>query len=84
MLRLVGCTVQHLHTIGKGCPDILVGYQGKNYVMELKDGELPPSKQRLTDDEKDWHDNWRGEVHVVSNVREALEVIGIGVTGWIS
>lgn len=84
MLRLVGCTVQHLHTIGKGCPDILVGYQGKNYVLELKDGELPPSGRKLTDDEKRWHEDWRGEVHVVSNVREALEVIGIGVTGWIS
>ena len=84
MLRLVGCTVQHLHTIGKGCPDLLVGHQGKNYVLEIKDGELPPSARRLTADEKDWHENWRGEVHVVSNVREALAAIGIGVAGWIS
>jgi hypothetical protein len=84
MLRLVGCTVQHLHTIGKGCPDILVGYQGKNYVLELKDGELPPSGRKLTDDEKKWHEDWRGEVHVVSNVREALDAIGISVSGWVS
>ena len=84
MLRLVGCTVQHLHTIGKGCPDILVGYQGKNYVLELEDGELPPSGRKLTDDEKKWHEDWRGEVHVVSNVREALDAIGISVSGWVS
>lgn len=84
MLRLVGCTVQHLHTIGKGCPDLLVGYQGRNYLFEIKDGELPPSGRKLTEDEKDWHDSWRGVVHVVHNEREALEVIGIGVTGWIS
>lgn len=84
MLRLVGCTVQHLHTIGKGCPDLLVGYQGRNYLMEVKDGTRPPSDQKLTDDEKDWHDSWRGNVHVVANERQALEVIGIGVSGWIS
>jgi hypothetical protein len=84
MLRLVGCTVQHLHTIGKGCPDILVGYQGKNYVLELKDGTLPPSGRKLTDDEKKWHEDWRGEVHIVSNVREALDAIGISVSGWVS
>lgn len=84
MLRLVGCTVQHLHTVGKGCPDILVGYRGQNYLMEIKDGEKPPSSQKLTAPESAWHESWRGTVHVVCNEREALDVIGIGVTGWVS
>lgn len=84
MLRTVGCTVQHLHTVGKGCPDILVGYRGQNYLMEIKDGDKPPSDQKLTAPELAWHESWRGKVHVVRNEREALEVIGIGVTGWVS
>ena len=48
-LRKAGCTVQHLHQVGKGCPDILVGYMHMNILMEIKDGEKPPSKKVLTD-----------------------------------
>ena len=38
-LRELGATVQHLHAVGKGCPDLLVGYKGSNYLLEVKDGE---------------------------------------------
>ena len=32
--------------------DILVGFRGKLFAMEIKDGSKPPSKRQLTDDEK--------------------------------
>ncbi len=35
-LQLLGCTVQDLSGVGHGCPDILVGFQSKNYVFEIK------------------------------------------------
>lgn len=76
-LRGVGCSVQHLHTVGKGCPDILVGRDGMNILMEIKDGSLPPSRRALTDDEAEWHDAWRGSVCVVKSVEDALTAIGI-------
>jgi Holliday junction resolvase len=71
-LRGVGCTVQHLHTVGQGCPDILVGCRGTNLLMELKDHRRPPSARKLTPDEVEWHERWRGQVVVVSSVEEAL------------
>lgn len=74
-LRKAGATVQHLHTVGQGCPDILVGFRGENILMEIKDGEKPPSKQKLTDDEADWHTLWRGKVYIVRSSEEALEVM---------
>ena len=77
ILRQVGATVQHLHTLGEGCPDILVGYQGANYLMEIKDGQKSPSKRKLTDDEQEWHLIWRGQVAIVKDEVEALEVIGV-------
>lgn len=76
-LRDVGCSVQHLHALGKGCPDLLVGYMGKNYLMEIKDGSKPPSKRKLTEDEVEWYESWRGSLYVVGNVTEALLVVGI-------
>ena len=84
MLRKVGCTVQLLHRVGQGCPDLLVGYRGVNYAYEVKDGLLPLSQRKLTPAEAAWHETWRGQVVTVSSVREALEAIGIGVTGWVS
>ena len=35
-LRQVGATVVDLAKVGKGCPDILVGFRGKTYLMEIK------------------------------------------------
>ena len=38
-LRLVGASVQLLHTVGKGCPDSIIGFKGKTYLAEFKTGE---------------------------------------------
>ena len=69
-LRAIGAQVEHLHTLGKGCPDILVGYRGTNYLLEIKS---PGGK--LTDDERYWRELWRGQVAVVYSADEAIEVV---------
>lgn len=74
-LRAVGCSVQSLASIGKGCPDLLVGYRGVNYLIEVKDGAKCPSKQKLTPDEIDWHTTWRGNVHIVNSTDAALKIV---------
>jgi Holliday junction resolvase len=76
-LRQAGCRVQPLHMIGKGCPDILVGRDGRLVLMEIKDGEKPPSARKLTEDEAAWHALWAdvaqaGALVTVSTVSEAL------------
>jgi len=74
-LRAIGATVQSLADLGKGVPDLLVGWRGKNWLMEVKDWKQPPSKRRLTPDEKKWHQSWNGQVHVVETFDEALKII---------
>jgi hypothetical protein len=74
-LRSVGVSVQCLHSMGKGVPDLLCGFRGKNALLELKDGSKPPSAQRLTTDERDWHAKWAGQVAVVSTFTEAMDSI---------
>lgn len=76
-LRDVGASVQPLHAVGKGCPDLLAGFRGVNYLLEVKDGSLPPSARKLTDAQAEWHPSWRGNVVVVNSVDEALEAIGV-------
>jgi alanine dehydrogenase len=75
-LRDAGATVQDLGAVGKGCPDILVGFRGQSYVIEIKDGRLPPSARELTDDQKKWHAEWKGQKAVALNLFDALKIIG--------
>ncbi len=74
-LRKAGASVQFLHDVGMGCPDILVGYRGVNHLMEIKDGDKSPSRRRLTPFQDEWHAAWSGQVAIVSSVDEALAVI---------
>lgn len=76
VLRSAGATVQHLHTIGKGCPDLVVGYRGQNYMLEIK---TTPVGWKLTPDESKWHRLWQGQVCVVGSIVEALQAIGLNV-----
>lgn len=74
-LRAIGATVQPIHAVGDGCPDLLVGYRGLNILLEVKDGGKPPSKRRLTEDEEAWHQKWRGQVATVETIDQAIEVV---------
>ena len=82
-LRQIGCSVQPLHAVGAGCPDLAVGWQGKTFMLEVKDGQAPPSERKLTAAQIEFHAGWRGHVAVVTSIREALEVIGIPFRGSI-
>ena len=74
-LRQVGATVQILSAVGEGCPDILVGIFGRNYVMEIKNPDQPKSAQALTAKEAIWHNEWKGQKSIVRNIDEALAEI---------
>lgn len=76
-LRRMGATVQSMAIVGDGVPDLLVGYRRQTYLLEIKDGDKTPSRQRLTEAQEVWHRIWRGlPVAVVHDVDEALEAIG--------
>ena len=75
--QIPGCTVESLAAVGKGVPDILCGYMGRNYLIEIKDGSKSPSRRKLTPDQIDWHNAWCGTVHIVTCHEDALEVIGL-------
>lgn len=66
-LRKAGRSVQLLHTVGKGCPDLLVGNHGRNYLLEIK-----IKKGTLTPHQKEWMSTWRGSYAIVRTVEEAI------------
>jgi hypothetical protein len=79
-LRKIGATVTSTAAIGKGFPDLAVGWRGMTLLLEIKDGAKPPSARQLTDDERKWHGEWRGHADVVESVEQALRaVMGDGI-----
>lgn len=74
-LRRVGASVLITSQL-KNAFDILVGYKGINYIMEIKDGNKPPSQRKLTKGEQNFKDNWKGgEYYIVNSINEALNII---------
>jgi len=55
-LRKLDCYVLHLHTVGKGCPDLLIGIDGKTYLVEVKKDD----KAKYTEAQLKFMTEWRG------------------------
>jgi hypothetical protein len=78
-LKKIGASVLLLHTVGQGCPDVLVGFRGRNVLLEIKDGGKIASAQKLTDAQQLFVASWRGQHAVVNSVAAAVQVV-LGVT----
>lgn len=76
-LREAGCSVFITSDVGQGFGDILVGLRGKNYLVEIKDGDKSPSRRQLTPAEKKFSGNWRGQYCVVLDVADAFFEVGL-------
>ena len=78
ILRTTGATVVSLSGVGKGVPDLLVGFRGVTLLMEIKDGKKPPSDRKLTTDQQKWHAEWKGgALAIVDSADSALRMIGV-------
>ena len=74
-LRAIGCSVADTGGAGDGFPDIVVGIPGNVILMEIKDGDKPPSAQKLTPEQQIFHTEWRGPIHIVNSVARAISVV---------
>lgn len=75
-LEKCGAIVQSLADVGNGVPDLLIAHRGRLLLLEVKDGSKPPSARRLTPDQQDWHDKWRGPyLMVVVDVESAIAAL---------
>ncbi len=72
-LRDWGCSVQPLHAVGAGVPDLLAAYpwsyQGRErshtFLVEVKaEGRKP----RLTPKQVQWHGAWQGRILIARTV----------------
>ena len=69
-LHRVGASVQSMAALGGGCPDLLVGYRNRNWILEVK-----TDVGGLTTAQESWLGTWNGQVAIVRNVDGAIRVI---------
>lgn len=88
-LRKVGAVVHVLSGVGGGVPDLLVGYRGHLFLLEVKNAEHVRrkngefTKNALTPDEQKFHQQWaQFPVHIVCSLSEALDAIGVVKRFW--
>lgn len=76
-LRKCGVSVAITSMLGNGFVDLVLGFRGRNYLIELKDGNKSASRKRLTEDEKQFHDSWNGQVNKAESFNEIALIIGL-------
>jgi len=75
-LEAVGATVLVAGKVCKGFPDLIVGYRGVNYLLEIKNPATWYGRRGLNPNQIDWHAGWKGPIAIVTCVQQALTVIG--------
>lgn len=76
-LRALGFSVLELHAVGGGVPDILVGWNGRERLLEIKmpDGHKPRGATQAETNERQaaFRDAWRGvPIGRVTTIEEAI------------
>lgn len=77
MLRDAGASVMDTSDIGNGFPDLVVGFRGGVYLLEVKNLETYYGRKGLNKNQLRWNDEWKGApMVVVRTPDEALKAIG--------
>lgn len=70
-----GFSIVDTSSFGRGFVDFVAGRHNKNYLVEVKDINQPPSKRKLTPDEERFHKTWAGQVCVLESVEQTINFI---------
>ena len=74
-LRQIGCSVFVTSKVGEGFPDLVVGFRGKNFLIELKDGNKSASRKKLTEYQDTFFMIWQGQVNKAESFNDILLII---------
>lgn len=74
-LRAAGYFVVDLSQVGGGVPDLLVNSYSRTVLLEVKN--MDGKGDELTEAEAEFHAAYRGELHIVRSVEDALKAMGV-------
>jgi len=71
----MGCSVADTSRLGEGFPDLVIGCSGVNLLIEVKDGDKPPSARKLTDSEAKFMQGWLGQYTIIETEDQVIELV---------
>lgn len=72
--RRLGFAVAVTSALGDGFPDIAISKGNRTRLVEIKDGSKVPSARQLTDDERQFHENWKDGIEIVVSLADVDRV----------
>lgn len=72
--RSQGLSVAVTSGAGDGFPDLVVGWHNVSALVEVKDGDKPPSERKLTPKQEDFHNSWNATIYIVENIEQAISL----------
>ncbi len=77
-LKNVGASIIDTARVGKGVPDLIVGFRNETFLMEIKNPKTQYGKKGFNKLQAEWANNWNGgKVSIVRTIEEALKAIGL-------
>ena len=74
----VGAYVIDMSHVGKGFPDLIVGFQSKTILMEIKNRKTSYGRKGLNKNQLEWKEQWLGGPYcIVDSPEAALRMIGV-------
>lgn len=70
-IRAAGFSVHDTSAVGRGFPDLVCGYGGRSFLVEIKDGAKFRSQRALTGPQETFKAGWLGCYVVIESVEQA-------------
>jgi len=78
-LTKAGAYVLDMSHVGRGFPDLIIGFQSKTILMEIKNPKTSYGRKGLNKNQLKWKESWTGGAYCVADsIEAALRMIGVG------
>lgn len=77
-MKAVGASIIDTSRLGKGMPDVIVGFRGQTILMEIKNPKTQYGRKGLNANQRKWAEEWSGgPLSIVDSVDAALRMLGV-------
>lgn len=75
-LKTIGASIIDASRLGKGMPDLIVGFRGQTILIEVKNPKTQYGRKGLNENQRKWAESWRGgPLAIVDGVEAALRML---------
>lgn len=73
--RQLGILVYITSNLGNGFPDLVILFKNRIWLIEIKNGKLAKSAQKLTEKEDKFHTLWKDHVVIITSIQDVIDFV---------